>query len=181
MKTRNKSKYEGFLLDHTILYAKGWYKSTRFDRSIWWDLGVVLEADLGHEYYTTFYRKDFYSSKIRPDENHILRFLLMQAKKIDNEQFQRNLDIEYYLCQIQPEMTQRFGYRHNKSTINENNNEYDINEATAWYLLSCLSMATKKELGFEEFSEPDYTVLPKPISKGITKDEFLDKMSKFVK
>ena len=170
MKTRNKSKYEGFYLDHTILYSKNWYQSCRYeqDSGIWWDLARVLEADLSQSYYTHFYCKNFVDGQdvLVPDTTHILRFLLQQVKKIDNEQFQRYLDIEYYLGQIQPEMTQSYGYYHNKSFSREEfTNEYDINEAMAWYLLSCLSMATIKELGFEELSEPDFTVLPEPIQK----------------
>ncbi len=136
-----------FTLQHTVLYAKNWYK--RSD-NFWEDMKACLNAD--------DYMPD--------DKNDCVGIILSQFDKLDYKQY-RDSKLSF-LSGILPANCYKFGYytKGNCDWLKEQpTNEYDVVEAAIRY---CLSHFV--QLGSDEWNvcEPDFKkCLPR--RKGVAK------------
>jgi len=130
---------EKFGLQHTVLYAKGWYKRSN---NFWKDIMKCLEAD---GYLGTFEGESEQSIKHRA-----VYIILNQFSRIKGKENIKSL--AYFFDQIKPHncwkysnyWTKQFNFMHSKEEI-EKLPEYDIDEAAIKYVLSILLSLNKDE------------------------------------
>lgn len=146
---------ENFRLQHTVLYAKGWYK--KFDpkgkrKTLWDDLALTLEMD--------GYVGTFIGDSPEQLKNRIAYLLVNNLERLPKTGHERTLSnfyesIKEYNCW-------KYGYYtknncHLRSDLNDKP-EYDYNEAVARF---CLSIFQNLDRGEWTPCEPDYSKMPR--------------------
>lgn len=148
---------EKFSLQHTVLYAKGWYKryNAKSERkTIWDDLVIVLEMD---GYLGTF-------EGDTPEQiKHRAAYLLVnQFQRLPNKGYANSLaaffeGIKPYNCWKHGYYTKQYTFLRSQKEI-DSSPDYDYDEAVARYVLSHLCSLEKGEW---TPCAPDYTKLPR--------------------
>jgi hypothetical protein len=135
---------EKFALSHTMLYAKGWYKtydSKSKNKTIWDDLRVIMSLD-------------DYSGDIM-SKTDITYVILHQCQKLDVRAFK---DLAAFATGISKDMCWKHGYvtTDHKWLIKDGEvvPEYDYFEAIVHYCLSSLRYLDKATHG--KLPMPDY-------------------------
>lgn len=151
---------EKFSLQHTVLYAKGWYKRYSSGNTIWEDLAITLEMD---GYMGTFIG----DSEIQRN-NSIAYLIVGQFERLPKYGHSRSLQAFYE--GVKPHNCWKYGYATKDFTLMQSQKDidaspvYDYNEAAVRYCLSNFFGMDNTEW---VPCQPDYTKLPKP--KDITK------------
>jgi hypothetical protein len=155
---------EKFGLQHTVLYAKGWYR--RYNnhpkakrKTIWDDLEALIEMDG----YMGFFEGDTLEQK----KSRIVHLLLMNFERLPYRGHMNSLTAFYE--GIKERNCWQYGYTTNKNCWRdpESYPEYDREEAVVRYILSFFMSLDKDDW---EPCMPDYSKLPR--KKGI-KDKTL--------
>lgn len=132
-----------FNLNHTVLYAKGWYKRSE---SIWEDMQKLLEAD-GYTMWET-----------TPDKVRITNLLVMQAERLKIRAF----SLSHFYEGIQDSQIWKRGYytktNPGGTLSKEVKPDYDYHEAVLRY---CLSVFGDLNRDHWKVERPDFTILPK--------------------
>ena len=151
---------EKFTLQHTVLYAKHWYKRYSPDgdrKTIWEDMVALLEMD---GYVGTFEGESPAQIKGR-----VCHLIVGQLGRIQNKPHLTSLQAFYgavqpYNCWKYGYYTKSFTLLRTKQDIDESP-DYDYNEAVLRYCLSCFVELDKEnwtpcEPDYSSFSRPDH-------------------------
>ena len=128
---------EKFTLQHTVLYAKGWYKRTDF----WGDVSKCLEAD--------GYIGTFIGDSLNQIKNRAAYIIVSQFERLPNKGHANSLSAFYE--GIKPYNVWKVGYYTKDYTFLKtkeeiaNSPEYDYNEAVVRYCLSYFLQLSKDE------------------------------------
>jgi len=134
-------------------------------RGIWWDLAKTLTVDVSEKYYINFYAHNP-SEIIIPDVDFILNFLIRKCNDLFDIAYSGNNPLSLLNVRegISKYNCHKYGYYFKGSVWNrakDCTNEYDPDEALAWYILSYLCMLEVKYIG-GKLPKPDYkNVLPR--------------------
>ena len=148
---------EKFGLQHTVLYAKGWYRRYKNHpkakrKTIWDDLEVLIEMDD----YMGFFEGDTLKQK----KGRIIYLLLMHFERLPIRGHVNSLTAFYE--GVKEENCWKYGYYTSNNcfwrSTNEKFLEYDREEAVLKYMLSHFCNLHKDDW---EPCMPDYTKLPR--------------------
>ena len=148
---------EKFSLQHTVLYAKNWYK--RYNqksqrKTIWDDLVITLEMD--------GYLGTFIGDTPLQIKHRVTWLILNQFERLPNKGYANSLSAFYegikpYNCWKYGYYTKDHTWMRSKSEIDESP-EYDMDEAAVRY---CLSHFCQLERKSWVPCAPDYTKMPR--------------------
>lgn len=157
-----------FKLDHTALYAKGWYEKNVDGRTLWQDLQITLGAD-------------GYNGE-GMEVRDIVTVILEACQEFKTRPFQ----LIPVLSNIAKGNCWKFGYRTKGNMpvwLSDKEEmglpEYDYWEAVVRYCLSEMARMNMDELGVKKLSRPDFEkVLPARLEWNETKGRIWDETFK---